>query len=506
MIPVLSKLEAQYLDESTISSGTKSAFNLMKSAGNEVAIWFMENIPSPFKKEILIIAGKGNNGGDGIVAHHYLIEYGIKSTLMLMDKAELDRELLVDYNIPIETINIFEEDVPLPGHDWLIDSVFGIGLKRSVMGRYKKLITKMNLSKNIISVDIPSGLFTDTGLVGGLSIKSKFTITMGYEKYAHYLNSGRDMSGDVAVVDIGFKSIKQSDIVIQKIQQCDIIRILKEVKHNIYKYAKGKVSIVAGSNGMSGAAILTSQGALRSGCGIIKLFTPDRINSEIKTNMPEIISFPLANIDDGIVSSSHLPTILENMYVDGILLIGPGLGNNIATTEATGELIQSYNGRLILDASGFNPLINGIINLDDLPDESILTPHYGEFSRLFGLDINEVCDDPVRSLQKVKDKVGNKIIILKGSPTFITSGTGQIYMVSNGLSLLATAGTGDVHSGMTAGFFAQNYSALESSILASFIHAETSQYYKKQIGSVGMTASDISYLISSTMESILNEN
>jgi NAD(P)H-hydrate repair Nnr-like enzyme with NAD(P)H-hydrate dehydratase domain len=117
-----------------------------------------------------------------------------------------------------------------------------------------------------------------------------------------------------------------------------------------------------------------------------------------------------------------------------------------------------------------------------------------------------VCDDPVRSLQKVKDKVGNKIIILKGSPTFITSGTGQIYMVSNGLSLLATAGTGDVHSGMTAGFFAQNYSALESSILSTFIHAETSQYYNKQIGSVGMTASDISYLISSTMESILNEN
>jgi ADP-dependent NAD(P)H-hydrate dehydratase / NAD(P)H-hydrate epimerase len=506
MIPVLSKLEAQKLDEITINSGTKSAFNLMKSAGSKVAIWFMENIPSPFNKDILIIAGKGNNGGDGIVAHHYLIEYGIKSTLILMDKSELDRKLLLDYNIPKETVNIFDEDSPLPCHDWIIDSVFGIGLKRSVEGRFKNLITKMNLSKNIISVDIASGLFTDTGLAGGLSVNSKFTITMGYEKYAHYLNSGRSKSGGVTVVDIGFKTPDQSDFVIQKIQKCDINRIFKEVRHNIYKYAKGKVSIVAGSIGMSGAAILTSQGALRSGCGIIKLFTPDCINSEIKTNMPEIISFPLANIDDGIVSSIHLPVILENMYADSVLLIGPGLGNNIATSEAVGELIRSYNGRLVLDASGFNPLINGIINLDDLPDESILTPHYGEFSRLFGMDINEVCEDPIRSLQKVKDKIGNKIIILKGSPTFITSDTDQIYMVPNGLSLLATAGTGDVHSGMTAGFFAQNYSALESSILASFIHAETSQYYKKQIGSVGMTASDISYLISSTMESILNEN
>ena len=506
MIPVLSKHEAQILDETTINSGTKSAFNLMKSAGNEVAIWFMENINSPFKKDVLVVAGKGNNGGDGIVAHHYLLEYGINSTLMLMSKAELDRKLLVDYNIPLNTIKIFEDEDSLPSYDWIIDSIFGIGLKRTVTGQYKKLIEEMNQSKNIISVDIPSGLFTDTGLSGDLSIKSKFTITMGYEKYAHYLNSGGDMSGEVIVVDIGFKSTDHSEYLVQKIQKCDIKQIIKEFRHNIYKYAKGKVSIVAGSYGMSGAAILTSHGAMKSGCGILKLFTPGKINAEVKANVPEIISFPLEDSHNVGVSASHLPCIHKNIYDDGILLIGPGLGNSIETSEAMGELIQSWDGKLVLDASGFNPLINGTISMNDLPDESILTPHYGEFSQLFDMDIHKVYEDPIKSLQKVKDEIGQKIIILKGSPTFITSGNGPIYMVSNGLSLLATAGTGDVHSGMTAGFFSQNYSPIDSSILSTFIHAETSQYYRKHFGSIGMTASDIPSLISGAMEGILNEN
>ncbi len=506
MIPVLSEKEARWLDEITINSGHRSGFELMRSAGCSVAVWFLENVKDPFRQNVLVISGKGNNGGDGIVTHHYLLKFGVKSRLMLMDESEKHRPLLDDYKIPGETIHIYNDTIELSEFRWIIDAIFGIGLKRDVSGHYHRLIERINTCKNVISVDLPSGIYTDTGLAGGIAVKAEHTITMGYCKYAHLMNDGKDCSGTVIVKDIGFKEVPDEKFDVRMIDDSDIRCIIKPFRHNEYKYSRGRVCVFAGSAGMTGAAILACGGAMRSGCGILRAPVPSSLGPIFETAVTEAI-FPYCNDDDrGYLQSSNFKEIVPELDWADSVLIGPGLSSADDSIQLMCRAIRHVNKNLVLDASGFLPLIKGDISVAELPAGTIITPHYGEFSNIFGIPVSQVKRDPIGTLRSVAGDLGETVLILKGSPTFIVADGYPLYMISEGGPILATAGTGDVLAGLITGLLAQGYSPVEAGMLGVFIHARAGRLFMEDYSDRGMVASHLVNMIPNAFKSITHVN
>ena len=506
MRPVLSESEAKYLDEVTTRSGVCSGEELMHTAGKMTAIWFLENILHPFRCNVLVVSGPGNNGGDGIVAHHYLQEYGIQSMLMLTDQSQRDRPLIREYGIPQNSMVLFHPDFDFSSYDWIIDALFGIGLSRNISGVFQTIIERINETGSIISIDIPSGIFTDTGLTGGISIRARHTLTMGHLKYGHFLNDGKLHSGKINVLDIGFKDLSSDSYQLSCCEKQDVQKWFKNYHPGETKYSRGKSIIISGSKGMTGAAILSAKAAVKIGCGLVKSVVPDSLNSIFESAMAEIITVPLEDHYRGYLSIENFPQIEPHLAWSDVILLGPGLSNENTSTEFMTSILRQPLKKLVLDATGFEPVIQGIIQLSELPYQTVLTPHLGEFSRLFHLKSHKVKHDPISALKSVLPLLEGRILILKGSPTFITTGGQKIVIISNGLPLLATAGTGDVLSGMITGLLAQGYSPLDASIMAAYIHAESSSIFQADMGVRGLIASDIIDMMPKVISKIFNEN
>ncbi|MFQ6609691.1 MAG: NAD(P)H-hydrate dehydratase [Fidelibacterota bacterium] len=464
----------------------------------------MENIPNPFRSKVLIASGRGNNGGDGIVTHSFLRSFGVDSTLLLMDSTQSSRKLISEYDLSDKNIIIYQPKLSVDNYDWVIDALFGIGLSRDITGDYFSLITAINRNPNVISIDVPSGIFTDDGLEAGISVKAKHTITMGYKKLGHFLNEGKIKSGNIHVVDIGFKSTPEDSFAVKQFETSDYRALLKNYKHNVNKYSRGKALIIAGSKGMTGAGILAAKGAIKIGCGLVKSIIPESLNAIFESELIEVITVPLNDDHRGFLTNSTLPKIEKDLSWANAILVGPGLN----TTDDSIFLLKSLIikdslPKLVLDASGFEPLIRKYISFKDLPPQTVLTPHIGEFSKIFDFDIVSVKNNPISAIRSIIPMIEDSILILKGSPTFVVNQK-NIVMISDGSPLLATAGTGDVLSGMITGLIAQGYSPFVASLLGVFIHANTTVDFLK-IGNRGMVASDILYIIPCTMTRLSDE-
>ncbi len=481
MIPVLTKKQAYKLDEDTINSGHLSKEELMDNAGKAVAQFFCEKIKNPFSKTVVVVCGKGNNGGDGVIAHSYLKKYKVSSKIVFTEQKHGLSKLLKKYNISKSEYLIYNDIIKFDKYDWVIDGIFGIGLSRDLNKKYQKIITDLNYNKNIISIDISSGLFVDKKSEN--FIKSKYVVTFGYPKFGHFL----EPINNLIIKDIGFKSFSSK---IQNIEFSDIELIIKSFnkKNNIHKYSKGRVNIFAGSTKYPGAAILASRAALNSGSGIVFLYwcsdNHDILNN-IKSKYPDIISDFYYNV------------IKSEEYESGSFCFGPGvlLNNKL-------KRIKSFfnTDNVVIDSGGFNyfsgfnnpKIINNITNSyfdSNAFPIGILTPHEGELKKIFKIKNKNFLD--IQNLIKIQKSISaDHVVILKSFNTFIITKT-KIYIMDKGPSLLATAGTGDVLSGILVSLLSQGYSRLEASILGAYLHAEAANYYMNTISKDGMTASDL---------------
>ena len=506
MTPILSEDDARILDKKTSEGGHLSESELMENAGRKVAEYFVERVNQPFKQKVVIVCGKGNNGGDGIVTHFYLQKFGVISTLLLISKTQVESDLFNRYDIDLDTITYFSEIHKLQKFDWAIDSVFGIGLKREITGQYYEIIEFINSHQNIIAVDIPSGLFCDTGKIGGISVDADVTITMGYPKLCHFLNDGITCSGKVEVEDIGFKDIDEKDITAYQVYENDIANNLKTYSPNSHKYSRGRVGILAGSRGMTGAGILANQSAGRSGCGIIRTAIPLSLNTVFESALVNSITNPIEDESRGYLNIDNYPQVKEFVDWADILIVGPGLSTEKDSQKLISRVLIETQQHTVLDASGFEPLISGFLKISDLPKQTILTPHIGEFSRIFGFDIEQVKDNPIECCKSVIEKLSGRTLLLKGNPTIIVSSIGKLYFVNNGTPILATAGTGDVLTGIIGGLLAQQYSEDDSAIIGAFIHGEAGEIFEQEISQIGLVASDLVDLIPEAFQRILDAN
>ena len=466
MIPVLTKEQAYKLDKETIESGHLTQAELMDNAGKAIAQYFCEKIDDPFNQKVVVVCGKGNNGGDGLIAHHYLKKYNVSSEVVFTEQKHSHANLIKKYKVSKSDYFIYNDKMKFDKYDWIIDGIFGIGLSRELDNRYINIFKKINKVNNIISIDMPSGVIDSES--NNIFIISKHTVTFGFPKLSHYMNPVNSLK----ISDVGFRKLNNSRI--NKIDEFDVRKIIKPVinKKNVHK-KKHQCNIIAGSICYPGAAYLCSMAASKAGSSYVALYTYSEGNliEGLQSMMPDII-----------VKDLEYYSAYENKFP---LLVGPG-----GATFEYSELID-VDG-LVIDASAISCFNDPDYTVEDnifgISENSIMTPHMGEFKTFFKIDKNKKIN--LEDIKKIQKLIGSRIIILKSFNTFIIL-KDMIYIIDKGPSLLATAGTGDVLSGILISLLSQGYSRLEASLLGTYLHAEAANYYIDNISKDCMTASNL---------------
>ena len=492
MIPVLTKEQAYKLDKDTIESGHLSQAELMDNAGKAVAQFFCEKIKDPFNQKVVVVCGKGNNGGDGVITHSYLKKYNVSSEIVFTEEKHNHLKLIKKYKISQRDYTIYNDKIKFDKYDWVIDGIFGIGLSRELDKKYEKLFNIINNNK-IISIDIPSG-FSDNLYLN--SIYPLYTIALGYPKYSLFFQTKLDY----IIFDIGFQDI-DSDVLLLEIN--DICNIIKPFDKNAdkHKYVH-ESSIIAGSDDMPGAAFLACKSSFVMGSGYVSFYTNkdnNKLIDKINILLPEVV---VKDINQNL-GFREAPPEYNWLYcgwnlIGANTLIGPGSNPNQLEKYFNHNFLEyAQANNYIFDAGAIKSIVrnykksknkyNNILSL--LPENCILTPHWGEFQELLFEDYDNI-DLRLSFLNKVQKIISDRIIVLKTFNTFIIT-KNMIYIMDKGPSTLATAGTGDVLSGILVSLLSQGYGRLEASILGTYLHAEAANYYMSNISKDGMTASDL---------------
>jgi NAD(P)H-hydrate epimerase len=467
---ILSAAQIRAADAYTIKKQAIASVDLMERAANACVSWLKKYIGAD--KRLLIFCGTGNNGGDGIaiarlmyqcgydVLVYVIGEKGKGSPDFLENISRLEKLLLPI--IYVQTLNQIEAFKP---NDVIIDAIFGTGLNKPVEGFYAEVIQVINHSeKEVISIDIPSGLFCDTGDLASLKnvVKATHTLTFQLPKFSFLFPETGKFVGQFHILDIGLDNefIHAQDSIFYYLTEEDI-RFNFNFKREKFSHkgTYGHALLIAGSYGKAGAAILAAKACLRSGVGLVSIHTAKNNVAAIHAAFPEA----MVSIDSNTVHISEIPA-LSNFDAVGI---GPGIGLHEDTVKALKNLIQTSEIPLVIDADAINILAENKTWLSFLPLGSVLTPHPKEFERLAGK-----CNDSFERLQKARELSikTNLVIVLKGAHTAIVSPSGKVYFNSTGNPGMATAGSGDVLTGVITSFLAQGYNSFEAAVLGVYIH------------------------------------
>lgn len=463
-----------------------SETDFMEEAGSGVALIVHDYVEkNELDRTVILLCGKGNNGGDAYVAGIHLIhlEYDVFA-IHLTPIEECSNLCKQHYErFMAEGGRVAETLLPFPKNGIIIDGLFGTGFHGAPTEKYAEVIKEANVSGlPIISVDIPSGLNGETGEVLGEAIIATETAFLGLPKTGFFIRDGWNHVGKLRFVDFGLpqEHIDECDSELVMLDPYNIKPLMPLIKYGRHKYEAGYVVGLSGSPGMPGAAILSSSAALKSGAGIVRLYFPDGMQTELASSPPELIRIPY--------NYAEPKPIIEQMNKANAVFIGPGLG----TTQETKNLLKSILPQIVkpcvLDADALNILATEEIKL---PKQTIFTPHVGEMMRLLHLDKRPIID--LDFLNACKQYAAKKKItlILKGAPTFILSEGQPILINSTGNPGMATAGSGDVLTGMVASFLAQGCSLQNSASLAVFLHGLAGEHAAEEMTPYCMVASDI---------------
>lgn len=464
---ILNIPQVREADQYTINNEPIASIDLMERAATQLFKWISGRYPDDV--QFHIICGPGNNGGDGLVLARLLHETGfqVKTSIIWFTKKGSE-----DFNINLERLKKIkgteiagiesEDALTIEEGEILVDAIFGSGLSRPVEGMPAAVIKSMNESGNpILSIDAPSGLFSDKFTEKGEIVRATHTLTFEFPKLSFLFPESQDYVGDFTVLPIGLhpEYIRQADSKMQLVTSADAAGLLRSRKKFDHKGTFGHALLIAGNTGKMGAAILAAEACLRSGPGLVTLSLPAEGIPILQTAVPEAMVF-------------QRPTDYQFIAVKNIggysgIAAGPGLGTDEATANALKFLIQSSGIPLVLDADALNILAENKTWLAFLPKGSILTPHPKEFERLAGKSSNSF-----ERLQLLKDfciKFG-VYVLLKGAHSCTCTPDGTCYFNSTGNPGMATGGSGDALTGILAGLMAQGYRPLEAALLGTYIH------------------------------------
>ena len=451
-------------------------------------------------QRIGVFCGPGNNGGDGIAAARLLLEAGYWVRAFLVgDRAKMTpdaramEEKLVAAGGALEDFSSDDQrkNIWLTTCDCMVDALFGVGLSRPVTGDFLAAIRQMNHNRfcPVVACDIPSGLQADTGEVMGEAVEAKVTVTFTCAKPGLYLGEGRAYSGRVEVVDIGILHDLIHTMILRGPEPVHVLKddqkLLPRRPRTAHKGDFGKVFILAGSEGYTGAPVLCARAAVRAGAGLVFLGVPRDVYPIVAVKCDEAMPFPLPEKYD---------KLLEKARGCDVAVIGPGLGRAPETEALVHRLLTDLNIPVVLDADGINALRSHINILDKRSAPTVLTPHDGEFQRLTG------CELPIRDRLNAARSFAKEhrcTLVLKGHGTITAAPDGRVWINATGNPGMAKGGSGDVLSGMIAALLGQKHLGQEEdgvpflTALGVYCHGVAGDDCAKELGEYGMTPSDM---------------
>ena len=496
--------EMQAMDRRTIEVGGIPGLELMENAGRGATEFLLDFFPQASQSRIGIIAGKGNNGGDGFVIARYLSQKGIRVNVFLLAKnsavkgdAAENLKLLAPLKIPVIEIpdekSFSNQKSNMQHFDLWVDAILGTGLQSDVRGFYRDAIEFINsLKKPVFAVDMPSGLNSDTGQPCGACIQAQATATFAFAKTGHILQPGAALTGCLKIVNIGIPDPIAAEIGPQQyLITPDHVRSgFQPRPPDAHKGKTGHVLVIAGATGKTGAAAMTAMSAMRAGAGLVTLGVAQRINAILESRVLEPMTEPLADIDGGCLGESALDRILELVAGKQCLALGPGLGQAKETRTLVGRIIRKISIPLVIDADGLNNLAGQTEILKELNVLVILTPHPGEMARLTGATPTVVQSDRIKSARDfaLEFKVH---VVLKGAATVIAHPNGRAYVNATGNPGMAAGGMGDVLTGVIAGLLAQGFSPEAATHAGVYLHGAAADTLAETIGPVGYLAGEV---------------
>jgi len=516
---VVTAEEMRALDARAIQEYGVPGVVLMENAGRQVEQAIVARYPDICRMKVGVVAGKGNNGGDGFVVARHLAQRGVKVAVMLLGAklapsgdARINLDIIDRMGIPIvevETEDAFAKVAPeFARCDLLVDAILGTGFVSQVRGLYEMVITAMNgWGKPIVAVDIPSGLTSDTGVVHGAHIVADLTVTFALPKPAHLLFPAAKAVGELVVADIGIPRalLEDESLKVNLLERPEVARWFKPREPDAHKGSFGHLLVLAGSVGKSGAAIMAAKGALRVGAGLVTVGVPASINAAVEASSMEAMSIPLPETGPGTIAlkaAEMLPMLLERKDA---VVVGPGITTHAETAQFVHELLERVRVPTVIDADGLNNIAGHLHLVERKTVPFLITPHPGEMCRLIGEAIEAIQADRLGVARAVADKYG-VYVALKGARTVVGYPTGEAFINPTGNAGLASGGTGDVLAGTIGGLLAQGMAPGQALAAAVFLHGMAADEVASVQGEQGMIAGDLLDVLPRCIKALVEES
>lgn len=500
--------EMREMDRLTIESFGLSGRLLMEAAGRGAVGFFFESFPECPGKRVGVMAGRGNNGGDGFVMARYLAEKGVRVTVFLLAQntdvtgdAAANLKLLTPLKIPVIELpdaDVFSKHMTNLRHqEFWIDAILGTGLNTEVKTYFKDVITFMNDSgRPVFCVDIPSGLSADTGQPLGVCIRGTATATFGFPKIGHVSHPGASYTGKLRVVDIGIPGFisqqvgPKQHLVTPEIATQGIV----ERAPDTHKGRSGHLLLVGGSPGKTGAIAMAGSAALRAGAGLVTMGVSETLNPVMETLSLEAMTCPLPDEEPGLLTMAAWKALVKQLSGKDCVAIGPGLGTAEGTKDLLVGLLPEIPVPIVLDADALNCLSNRPDLLKRLAAPAVITPHPGEMARLIQKDTRTIQQDRVTRARRFAENY-NCHVVLKGAGTVVAHPDGSVYINPTGNAGMAAGGMGDVLTGLIAGLIAQGTTVRTACRTGVYLHGAAADRLAKDKGPFGFLASEVMHAI-----------
>jgi hydroxyethylthiazole kinase-like uncharacterized protein yjeF len=507
MIPLVSSAEMRAIDEAAIQRFGVPSLDLMERAGRGVVEALVSHFGPVLGRSVLVLCGRGNNGGDGLVAARVLREQGADVRVLVTaapDQMSGDARVNLErwvadggfvHHAPTEeeVDRFFAEDGDV---ELVLDALLGTGSSGAARGAVLAAIRGVErMGAPVLSIDIPSGIDADRGTVPGEAVEADLTVTLAFPKRGHYLLPAREQVGILEVAEIGIPrdAALAATIADFLIEAEDVRDLLPHWPAAAHKGSRGRLLVVGGSVGLTGAVVLAGNAGLRAGAGLVTVGVPESLSDVFEIKLTEVMKLPLPQ-----GAGRHLgPAARERIREfagDGLsaMVVGPGFSRHKDAMELARQLVGELDCPKVIDADALFAF-NG--RPDDLARKItgcalVLTPHPGEAARLLGRTIPEIEAERIDLAAEWGERLG-QVIVLKGSPTVIGSPEGETFVNPTGGPALASGGTGDVLAGMIGGFLAQGLSPVHAAIVAVYLHGATADLIVERRGPYGLVASDL---------------
>ena len=492
----------QRMDRQAIDHYGVPGLELMERAGRGCADAILERFGTGHRRRAVIIAGKGNNGGDGYVIARMLAQAGWEvKTIVLASREAVGGDARVNLDRLPENVVLFAPDsAGLQGYreevgkaGVVVDALFGTGLRSQVSGVYLEAIRLMNDSGlPVVAVDIPSGIDATCGTVLGEAVRAELTVTFALAKLGHVLYPGAEFCGRLLVVDIGIPEevalAAPGAEFLDKEAVCPLVRSRARTAH---KGSCGHLLILAGSTGKSGAAAMAANSAVRGGAGLVTVAVPESIHGIMEVKTTEAMTVPLPDLGTGFVGETALPVIEGLLTNRNVAAIGPGIGWNRDTFLLVRAIVAGAKVPLVVDADALNALSEDVdVLLRTEAQAVVITPHPGEMARLAGTTVAMVEADRLGIAAEFAAKY-RVYVVLKGARTVIAAPDGLIAVNGSGNPGMASGGMGDVLTGLLGALLAQGYAPFDACRLGVFLHGLAGDLVAQEKGEIGISAVDL---------------